>query len=284
MLEILLFIYALIALILSTITDLKKREVLDTANLTLFSVSLITVIIYSLINSTFTPLIGSIKTFVPLTILAFALYYLRQWGGGDTKLLIALSIALAFPLKEQLFLNASLNFIINLILTGALIGIIYALIIIFKNFREFIEQLKSTVKEYKLSLCLFIFFGILIFVLSYTQQNNLLKAILYSSSTFLFITPILHVIFKSIENIAMIKTIEVNKLTPGDWIIDKTLRNKFNISTLGIEEEQILKLKNSNIKQVKVKEGIPFVPIFLIAYLLTMFNINLLITILYFYF
>ena len=282
MLEILLFTYALIVLILSTITDLKRREVLDTANIALFSISLITIIIYSLIYQTFAPLISSLKTFIPLTILAFALYYLRQWGGGDTKLLIALSIPLAFPLKEQLFLNASLNFLINLIIVGALIGIIYALIIIIKKFKEFIKQLRLNAKEYKLSLSLFIFFGILIFILSYQQQNNLLKAILYSLSTFLFITPILHLIFKSIENISMIKTIKVNKLTPGDWIIDKAIRNKFNISTLGIEEEQILKLKSSNIKQVKVKEGIPFVPMFLIAYLLTMFNINILITIIYF--
>jgi len=282
MLEILLFTYALIVLILSTITDLKRREVLDTANIALFSISLITIIIYSLIYQTFAPLISSLKTFIPLTILAFALYYLRQWGGGDTKLLIALSIPLAFPLKEQLFLNASLNFLINLIIVGALIGIIYALIIIIKKFKEFIKQLRLNAKEYKLSLSLFIFFGILIFILSYQQQNNLLKAILYSLSTFLLITPILHLIFKSIENISMIKTIKVNKLTPGDWIIDKAIRNKFNISTLGIEEEQILKLKSSNIKQVKVKEGIPFVPMFLIAYLLTMFNINILITIIYF--
>ena len=171
---------------------------------------------------------------------------------------------------------------INLIIVGALIGIIYALIIIIKKFKEFIKQLRLNAKEYKLSLSLFIFFGILIFILSYQQQNNLLKAILYSLSTFLLITPILHLIFKSIENISMIKTIKVNKLTPGDWIIDKAIRNKFNISTLGIEEEQILKLKSSNIKQVKVKEGIPFVPMFLIAYLLTMFNINILITIIYF--
>src|SRR3989344_4776236 len=282
MLEILLFTYALIVLILSTITDLKRREVLDTANIALFSISLITIIIYSLITLSFSPLMSSIKTFIPLTILAFALYYLRQWGGGDTKLLIALSIPLAFPLKEQLFLNASLNFLINLIIVGALIGIIYALIIIIKKFKEFIKQLRLNAKEYKLSLSLFIFFGILIFILSYQQQNNLLKAILYSLSTFLLITPILHLIFKSIENISMIKTIKVNKLTPGDWIIDKAIRNKFNISTLGIEEEQILKLKSSNIKQVKVKEGIPFVPMFLIAYLLTMFNINILITIIYF--
>ena len=282
MLEILLFTYALIVLILSTITDLKRREVLDTANIALFSISLITIIIYSLIYQTFAPLISSLKTFIPLTILAFALYYLMQWGGGDTKLLIALSIPLAFPLKEQLFLNASLNFLINLIIVGALIGIIYALIIIIKKFKEFIKQLRLNAKEYKLSLSLFIFFGILIFILSYQQQNNLLKAILYSLSTFLLITPILHLIFKSIENISMIKTIKVNKLTPGDWIIDKAIRNKFNISTLGIEEEQILKLKSSNIKQVKVKEGIPFVPMFLIAYLLTMFNINILITIIYF--
>ncbi|GIU69536.1 MAG: hypothetical protein KatS3mg002_0772 [Candidatus Woesearchaeota archaeon] len=39
---------------------------------------------------------------------------------------------------------------------------------------------------------------------------------------------------------------------------------------LGISKEQIELLKKSKIKKVLVKEGIPFIPAFLIAFILTM--------------
>ena len=76
----------------------------------------------------------------------------------------------------------------------------------------------------------------------------------------------------------MIKEIQVNSLTPGDWILNKEIRSKFKISNLGIEPEQIIALKKSKIKTIQVKEGIPFAPSFLLAYLVTMLSGNLILT------
>ncbi len=82
----------------------------------------------------------------------------------------------------------------------------------------------------------------------------------------------------------MIRVLPTSKLTPGDWIVDKKIREKFNISSLGIEQEQILKLKKSKIRFIKVKEGIPFVPTFLIAYIITMFYGNMILSIMSLFF
>ena len=79
------------------------------------------------------------------------------------------------------------------------------------------------------------------------------------------------------------KKYDVNNLTPGDWIVnDIRIGGKKIYSTkdLGVSEEQIKKLKflkqRGKIKQILVKEGVPFVPSFLMAFVVTLFVGNLL--------
>ena len=117
---------------------------------------------------------------------------------------------------------------------------------------------------------------------------------------------------KSIEKCCMIKLVEPEELTEGEWInkdiyidlkkgkakigkktdkeVTKKLKAAKNVNTeekarkeyicgpkdLGISKEQIatlLKLKKSKIytKKIEIKIGIPFVPSFLIAYLISYF-------------
>ena len=63
-----------------------------------------------------------------------------------------------------------------------------------------------------------------------------------------------------------------NKLTLGDWIV-KDIKHKGKLiaskKDLGLTEEQIAKIKKLKIKKVLVKEGIPFVPSFFIAFVVT---------------
>ncbi|HLD12996.1 MAG TPA: hypothetical protein VJB87_05410, partial [Candidatus Nanoarchaeia archaeon] len=75
---------------------------------------------------------------------------------------------------------------------------------------------------------------------------------------------------KAVEQTCLLRKIPVAKVTEGDWLVDNALRKKFGIPSWGIEVKQIKKLQVSNIKQVWVKEGIPFVPALLLAVIVSL--------------
>jgi prepilin signal peptidase PulO-like enzyme (type II secretory pathway) len=78
---------------------------------------------------------------------------------------------------------------------------------------------------------------------------------------------------KVVEESSMIKEIPVGKLTEGDWILkDVVVRGKkiCGPKDLGISLEQISELKKLKVKRVLVKEGLPFVPSFLVAFVITL--------------
>jgi hypothetical protein len=79
------------------------------------------------------------------------------------------------------------------------------------------------------------------------------------------------------EKSVLIKRLPVEKLSEGDWIVKDVIIGGKRICgprDLGIEKEQIAQLlqykANGKISNVLVKEGIPFVPGFLIALIATL--------------
>jgi hypothetical protein len=76
---------------------------------------------------------------------------------------------------------------------------------------------------------------------------------------------------KALEEGCMKNKIAVSKLVEGDWVLEKIKIGKKVLVTAksGITKEQIAQLKKAKVKKVLVKEGIPFVPSFLLAYILT---------------
>jgi len=78
---------------------------------------------------------------------------------------------------------------------------------------------------------------------------------------------------RAVEKYIMLKWVHPSKLTEGDWIAkDIKVNNRFIVGprSLGIEKRQIAQLKRlaaqGKVKKVQIKEGIPFVPSFFIAY------------------
>jgi hypothetical protein len=79
----------------------------------------------------------------------------------------------------------------------------------------------------------------------------------------------LWIFIKIIEKVCMLKYVTPDKLTEGDWIVKEIRVNGQYITgpkDLGIEKKQIEKLKKLKVRRVLIKEGIPFVPSFLIAF------------------
>ena len=85
---------------------------------------------------------------------------------------------------------------------------------------------------------------------------------------------------KTIENISMYKKKLIKNLKPGDWLASNIIDEKGNSiikkTAEGLTEKDIEKLKQHNIKTVTIKEGIPFIPPFLIGTILTLLTNKLL--------
>ena len=81
------------------------------------------------------------------------------------------------------------------------------------------------------------------------------------------------IFLKTIELTCMYKKIKPKNLMEGDWVQGNVYKNKkliYQEDPLGINKKSINLLIKSKIKQVIVKEGIPFVPSFLIGAIATL--------------
>jgi len=71
----------------------------------------------------------------------------------------------------------------------------------------------------------------------------------------------------------MYKKLQSSQLTEGDWVQNNIYKNKkllYKVNPYGIDLKSINILKKAKIKQVLVKEGIPFIPSFLIGTIITL--------------
>lgn len=270
-LEISLVIITLIWLLFASISDLKTMEVPDWISYSLISIGIFIKLTQSIIENNLSILLESALGFTIFFLIALTLYYTKQWGGGDAKLLIGLGIIFpTYPSTLLTYFNPNLNIpflatiLLNLLIAGGIVGMIYTFWILIKRKKDLEKQLSKK----KLNILkIFLLLSILIFTSSFFVQLKL-KLILISISLILILFPLMKIL-KSVEKL-MERKIDVSKLTEGDWIIDNVYKNKkliYNKNNPGITLEGIKILKKARIKYVTIKEGIPFIPSFLIAVL-----------------
>lgn len=270
-------IIALIALIIGSITDIKKREVNDYLSYGLIIISFGISIIYSVLTGT-AYILQTVMGFIIGLGIAYAMFYLGQWGGGDSKLLMGLGAVFGFNVIENnLFGEKNLSlilFLINIIIAGAIYGLIYSIFLAVKNRKNFLKNLNSWIEKKEIRIARMTLLGFtiitILIILFYVPVEY--KIIFLGLVSMLFFIFYMWLFVKIIEESCMIKKISVKKLTEGDWIYENIYTGKKYIAgpkDLGISKEQIELLKKSNIKKVLIKEGIPFIPAFLIAFILT---------------
>ncbi|MAG47102.1 hypothetical protein CL617_00725 [archaeon] len=282
-LDIILIIITLIALIIASITDFKKREIPDFLSYSLLSTVIFIKILQAIIERSFTPIIYGLIGFTVFFAIALFMYYTKQWGGGDSKVLMSLGIVFSeYPKTLLNYFTPNLNIpilaslFINILLLGSFYGIFYSMFLAIKNRKTFIEELKKVksknTRHYLIS-------ALIILALSFLIKEPKQRLLILFLAFILLISPYLITYIKIIEKSCMIKKIKTNKLTEGDWINqdikskDKTIYSK---KSLGVTIEQIQKIKKLNLKYVIVKEGIPFIPSFLLAFIVTLIYGNIL--------
>ncbi len=269
-------ITAFISLVIASITDIKTREVPDWLNYGLIIFGLGSRLIYSIALSDINFFLYGLAGFFVFFIIANLMFYSAQWGGGDSKLLMGLGavIGLNFNFNEMPFI---LIFWINIILIGAIYGLLWSFAVAFRNRRSFLKDLKSRAKKsakirrYLLIVCLAVLLSA--FFIDSISTRVLLVIFVFSILLIFYIS----IFIKSVEKVCMLKLIEPEKLTEGDWIAKDVFVNKKRIcgpKDLGIEKKQIKQLINLKrkglVKKILIKEGIPFVPSFLVAFIVTL--------------
>ena len=266
----LLLILAFLGLIIGTYTDFKIREVPDWLSYSLIVAGLGLRLLYSTITFDWMFFLYGLLGFGIFLALAFIMYYAGQWGGGDSKVLMGIGALLGFELNPFSFF---IGFFINLLIIGALYGMGWSIFLAIKNRKNFKKEFMNLQKKNKkLNLISFISLFILSIIFFLIISDPMLKLISIIFFIFIYFSLHMYIFTKSVENSSMYKLYPISKLTEGDWIA-KIVKYKGKYlcgpKDLGISKKQIELLKKYKIKQVLVKEGIPFIPSFLLAFIIT---------------
>ncbi|MEM4703097.1 MAG: A24 family peptidase [Candidatus Pacearchaeota archaeon] len=279
--DIIVTVIATIWLITACVTDIKKREVADWLSFSLIAIALTIKTITSLLTSKYYYLIYSLFALGIFIFLAFLFYYSKAFGGGDAKLLMAIGACFGtrplFATTNTTSLGFSepflLTFIINLLFIGALYGILFSIILAVKNKKKFLENYKKFNKDnYKI---FYFVFSIILFILAFIFKayNLIILAVIF------IILPYVFSLVRASEQL-MIKVKGWRELTEGDWLVQEIkIKNKIIKPTAdGLTKEDISLIKKAN-KKVLIRDGLPFVPAFVLALLTSLFIGNLLLLI-----
>jgi len=273
-------ITALLVMTIASITDFQKREVADMINYGLFFSAIALRLIYSAITLNPMIILEGFIGFLVTLIIALTMFYAGQWGGGDSKMIMGLGILFGLnisPFSGFLIANSLLvSFIVNAFIAGSLFGLVWSLIVAFRDRKRFVKAWKKTSSKIKKIKYAFIAISLLILILSIFADEMRIALILLA--VFLIGTIYLFMFAKSVEKGSMVKMLPPSKITEGDWINKDVMHNGKYIcgpKDLGISKQQIALLKKHKIKKIPVKIGIPFIPSFLIGFIITLVFGNL---------
>jgi len=282
MFNILSNIIAIIILSIGSYTDIKTREVPDWLNFSLIALGFSLSILASLIFNTWDYIIYAVAGFLLCLIISLLMFYTGQWGGGDSKMIMGLGALIGLNIFNVEYVNFSLiSFLINILFIGAFYGLLWSIILSIKNRKLFIKETKKIISNHHFLNYFLIILFLLNFILIFYVKNMMLKIIPFFILMFILLIYMYYYI-KIVEKVCMIKYVLPSQLTEGDWIAkDIKVNNKIIASPkdLGISIKQINKLKRlykkNKVKKILIKEGIPFVPSFLIAFIITLLFGNL---------
>jgi Flp pilus assembly protein protease CpaA len=273
---------AFLVLLIGSYTDLRTREVPDWVNIGLIGSGIGINLLFSIIFLDLNFILASIAGLVIFFILAWLMFQFGQWGGGDSKMIMGLGAIIGIDfLSKQFFL---LHFLTNVILIGAVYGIAWSLYLIFKHKNKFIKNFKKSLKNKKIVLAkkIILISFIILILIYFISEDKFTKLIALSLSLIFILTFYVWIAIKSVEESCMLKYVKPQQLTEGEWIAkDIKIDGKYitGPKDLGIEKKNIKKLiefyKKGKVKKILIKEGIPFVPSFFIAYLATLIYGNL---------
>ncbi len=259
-----LVVLALVWLVFAAISDSKTTEIPNWLNFSLIIFALGFRFFYSLFHQGswgffYWGLIGLGIFFV----LENVLYYSHAFAGGDAKLMMALGTILPFSSSGIINAEIFISFIFLFLAAGAVYGLVSSGYFAAKNFKEFRKEFGDRHRKFlKFSLPIMAL-GIIVMVFTVISTGILLYF-----GIIIFLLPLLYIYTKAVDEACMIRRRKPEQLMEGDWLYKdvkvgrKTIKADWN----GLTKESIRLLKKKG-KEVVIRTGIAFAPVFLISFL-----------------
>lgn len=270
--ETIIFAIVLAALLIGTYTDFKTREVPDWLNYSLIFIGLGLRSIFSLVYWDWHYIVEGLLGLGAFFLIALAMFYAGQWGGGDSKMVMGLGSLIGIRFSLDTFL---LGFIINIVIFGALFGIVFSVFLALRQWKSFSKAFSKEFSKRKRTKWL-VWIGTLALLVITLFTPGPVRASVVVLAGVTFVSFYMYVYLKAVEKSALIVWLPPERLTEGDWIVKDVRVGKKYIcgpKDLGISEEQIMTLKKlkkqGRISKVLIKNGFPFVPSFLLAFIAT---------------
>jgi len=259
-----LFWIFFIGLVVASLQDLKRREVDNWLNLLLVLMGSSYIFFSSIFEGNYDSIFVLGFSLVVLYIFSNVFYYGRVFAGGDAKLLFSMTpffVAVGF---FETFLNVGV-FVLYLMGVGSVYGLCFSFVLYLRDFKKINERIKKDASNiyYK---C-FITLGVLFFVFGFFSFSWLFFVL----GIFFVGFPSLLIFSRGLEEVSMTRFVSGRELREGDWLAKSVRVGKrvIEASWEGITKEEIKILKKK--RKIEIKEGIPFVPSFLIAFLAYVF-------------
>lgn len=260
-----LLILAGVWILAAAIYDLKKREVPNWLSFSLIIFVLVYRAFFAFFNNDLWFFLYGLIGLGVFVFLGYVFYYARIFAGGDAKLLMALGAVL--PLSSGLIGNVKifLIFIFLLLLVGSVYGLVYSFVLVTRNKKSFVKEFK---KQFKARRMIF-YFSLVCVILSLFIVFYINDLIFLFFPILFLVFPFLFVYAKAIEEACMIKEVKAYELTEGDWLYQSVRVGRKVIKPYweGLNEDE-LKLLRKYKGKIKIKVGIPFIPVFFLAFLL----------------
>lgn len=258
-----LIILAVIWIIGAILQDLKRREVDNIWNFSLIVFALGYRAIVSVFGNDYWFILNGILGLVIFLILGNLFYYLRLFAGGDAKLVIALGTVL--PLSYNWIINFKIFglFILLFLFTGAVYVLLWSFYLVIKNFNKFKKEFKKQARNHKIMLFSGIGFSVLgIFLIVYDISFFYLGIIV-------LLFPLFFIFAKSVEESCLIKELTPKQVTEGDWLYEDIYVHgkKIRVNWDGISKKELELIRRYSKKKILIKQGIPFTPSFLFAFI-----------------
>ncbi len=270
--DILLAALAVIVLLIATVHDLKTKEIPDFLNFSFLGIALVVRFLHALIFMDWLYFLYGVLGAGAMFFTGMLLYYARQWGGGDAKLLMGLGAAFA---TTPFFVPASSLFLVDMLVNIFVVGAVYGLLQAVKMFHaHFAAARKEMKRSLKVSLKIQILnlgLAAAIFIV-HLFMPLFLKAYFIGVAVFLVVYTYLYLFVKAVEKVCMFQRKKLKEVTEGDWIADVYSGKHLVLKAtpLGVTKKQLLKLRQADITNVLVKEGIAFAPAIFFGVVLTL--------------
>lgn len=256
----LLFLIYFVGILIALFQDFKRREVDVWLNLLI----LFSGFSYLLFNRESFQIIQFAFLLLIVGGVSVLFYYSRFFAGGDACLLFAMTpLFVANDFYTSLFYLGI--FLIAMIFSGAVYGLIYLMVSSVINYRKigkgFIYNLNN------LPTKILIMLGVIMMFLGYF--NLIFLSLSLSILFFIFIFALAKVLEKNVFT----REISTKNLREGDLLVGSISigKKKFKYDWEGLSLKDVKFLNRFN-KKVKIKEGLPFVPAFLIALIIFYFK------------